>query len=77
MPDALILHIGNEQPTATIETTVVRLAQLGACPRTTIATRPRLAGPGHGRDDACGRLDLPDDCIQPVHDVDVAVGVDL
>jgi hypothetical protein len=76
-PDALVLHIGNEEPATTIEKTVVGLAQLGACPWTTITTSPRLACPDHGGHDACGGLDLPDDRIQPVYDVDVAVGVDL
>ena len=76
-PDALVLHIGNEEPAATIEKTVVGLAQLGAYPWTTIATCPRLTCAGHGGDDACGGLDLADDRIQVVHDVDVTIAVDL
>src|SRR5262250_154444 len=58
-PNALILHIGNKEPDTTIEKTVVGLAQLGACPRTAIATRPRLARPCHRSDHAGCRFDLP------------------
>ena len=66
-PDTLVLYIGNEEPTATIEKTVVGLAQLGVYSWPIITTRPRLAGPGHGGNEACGCLNLPDDRIQPVH----------
>jgi hypothetical protein len=76
-PDALVLHIGNEEPAATIEKTVVGLAQLGAYPWTTVTTRPRLACPDYGGNDACGGFDLPNNRIQSIYDVDIAIGVDL
>jgi hypothetical protein len=76
-PDALVLHIGNEKPAATIEKAVVGLAQLGTCPWPTITARPRLACPSHGGHDACGGCDLPNNRIQSIYDVDVAIGVNL
>src|SRR5262249_4159812 len=75
--DPLILDIRDEQAAAAVQEAIVRLPQLGQHPGAAIAAVARFTGSRHRGDDPAGGIDLADGGVQPVHDVDVAVGVDL
>src|SRR5262249_47531437 len=76
-PDTLVLYIGNEESPTTVEKAVVRLPQLRLRAWSGIAGVAWCPRPGHGSDDTCGGVDFTDGSVQPVDDVDVAVGVYL
>src|SRR5437773_2794157 len=73
----LILNIRDEQAAFTVQETIVRLPQLGQDPGAAVAAVARLARASHRGDDARGGFDFTDGGVQPVDDVDIAVGVDL
>src|SRR5262245_20617431 len=73
----LVLNVRDEQSAFAVQEAIVRLAQLGQDSWAAVASVARLAGAGDRGDDARARIDLADRGVQPVDDVDVAVGIDL
>ena len=74
---ALILNIRDEQAAFAIQEAIVRLPQLRQHTGATVATVPWDTSPGHRGDDTGGGIDFADSGIQPVHDVDVPVGIHI
>src|SRR4029453_7873003 len=73
----LVLNIRDEQAAFAVQETIVRLPELSRDAGAAVAAVARLAGPSHRGDDARGGIDFADGGVQPVDDVDIAVGVDL
>src|SRR3989441_1007234 len=73
----LVLNVRDEQAAFPIQEAIVRLPQLGQDAGPAVATVARFAGPSRRGDDARGGIDFADGGVQPVYDVDIAVGIDL
>src|SRR5262245_243585 len=73
----LVLNVRDEQSALAVQEAIVRLAQLGAGSRAAVASVARFAGADDRGDAARAGIDLADSGVQPVDDVDVAVGIDL
>src|SRR5207245_10088310 len=69
--------IRDEQAAFAIQEAIVRLPQLGQDAGAAVTTVAWFAGPSRRGDDARGGIDFADGGVQPVYDVDIAVGVDL
>src|SRR5262245_6488424 len=72
---ALILNIRDEQAAFAIQEAIVGLLQLRQHAGAAISTVPWDASPSHRGDDTGGSIDFADGGIQPVHNVDVSVGI--
>src|SRR5262245_4088800 len=74
---SLVLNVRDEQSALAIQEAIVRLSQLCPGSRAAVAPVARFAGADDRGDDARAGIDLADSGVQPVDDVDVAVGIDL
>src|SRR2546425_12516240 len=73
----LVLNIRDEQAAFAIQEAIVRLPQLGQDAGAAVPGVARFARPRHRGDDTAGGIDFADGGVQPVDDVDIAVGIDL
>jgi hypothetical protein len=64
-------------PPLAVQEAIVWLAQLGPDSRAAVASVAWFAGADDRGDDARACIDLADSGVQPVDDIDVAIGIDL
>ena len=76
-PNALVLHVCDQQAAAPVEVAVVGFAELGVNGRSAVAAIGLLAVARNGGDSAGGCVDLAYHVVQPVDHVHIAVYVNL